>query len=264
MSGQKIPVIQIILAALFIALALFSGSTALYYSAIIFACFAAIQFFAVIAKPKKLSKSEFDELDKKYSGKVLVIDALSLILVLAETAIIYFVFAGLKENAYKSVAQTAVFTSNPQGLLFMAAFLFSISTIGWIIHYAARKIFGSDYWQYYFNRKNVGFDTQKIYGFVSIAALVLAVPALVFGFADYSAIRDNGVHLNNWGKLNPVEYTWSDVLEIQEFAGKENPFYVISFSSKEKWNTSNEKWSAPQEQVIEFISVKSGKEIEKN
>ncbi|MDO8633790.1 MAG: hypothetical protein Q7K34_00695 [archaeon] len=261
MSGQKIPVVQVILAALLIGLALFSGNPALYYPAIIFACFAMLKFFTAVAKPKKLSEKEFDELDKKYSGKVFAIDALSIILVLVETAAIYLVLAGVKENAYNSIANAAVFISNPQGLLFVAAFLFSLSTIGWLVWIAVKNIFGPEYWVYYYNRRGVGFDTKKIYGFISLGALLLAVPALVFGFMDYSLILDNGIHLGNWGRLSPVDYAWGDISEIQEFTNGKNTFYLIKFSNGDTWNTSNEKWNVEESLVIEFISSKAGKEI---
>ena len=264
MSGEKIQVVQLIVLVLLLGLALFSGIPALYYPAIIFACFAVVKFFATVAKPKKLSEKEFEALDKKYSGKVFAIDGLSIILVLAGTAVIYLVLAGVKENAYAMAAQAAVFVSNPQGLLFVAAFLLSLSTAGWLVWIAVKNIFGEEYWVYYYNRRGVGFDTKKIYSFISMGAFVLAVPALAFGFMDYSFIADSGVHLGNWGKIMPVDYAWSAVSKIQEFNATENTFYLITFSNGETWNTSNEKWNAEESQVIGFISSKAGIGIQKN
>ncbi|PIN85449.1 MAG: hypothetical protein COV47_02060 [Candidatus Diapherotrites archaeon CG11_big_fil_rev_8_21_14_0_20_37_9] len=249
----------IIAAIIIIALFAFSGMPALYYSAIVFAAFASIAFFQKIAEPPKIAKAEFEKFGAKYSKKVLLVDALSIILVLAGATVFYFVFAFLKNQIYSNFQ--GFFVSNPQGLLFIAAFLISLGSVGWLIRGAVKILFGDEYWKYYYNRPEVGFDTKKIYRIISICTILLAVPALMLGFNDYSIVMEQGILLNDWTRLEPQQIAWSQISGIRLAGYESNDFYIIDFTTGEKWNLSNENWNASESEVIGFISQKSGVQI---
>lgn len=251
-----------VVGVVFILLLFAQGIPSIYYAAIIFFSFASIKFFTRIAKPSPISKREFLKLDAKFSKKVLGVDALSILLVLGGSAVLYFFFSLLKTQAYAETTSNRLFVSNPQGMLFIAAFLFCLSIVGWIIHWAVKRVWGNEYWKYYFHRSEVGFDTEKVYRVISIIALLLAAPFLFFGFLDFSSINENGLQVNDWTKIEPVQYRWEEIVSITSFQ-KENKksFYVITFSNATKWNLSNENWNVDKREVMAFISEKSGIEI---
>ncbi len=244
-------------------LLLFSqGIPSIYYAAIIFFSFASIKFFARIAKPPAISKNEFIKLDTKFSKKVLGVDALSILLVMVGSMVMYFFFSLLKAQAYAETTANNLFVSNPQGMLFIAAFLFCLSLAGWAIQWAVKRTWGNEYWKYYYHRPQVGFDTEKVYRVISVSALLLAAPFLLFGFLDFSSINESGLRVNDWTKIEPIQYRWNEV-SIISVVQKENEkmVYVITFSNATKWNLSNENWNANEREVMAFISEKSGTEI---
>lgn len=252
----------VLAAAVLFLLAFGSKTPALYYAAIVIVSFVAVRFFAVVARPPAISKNEFLELNQKYAKKVFWVDLFSILFVLIGSALLFLFLNFIKQRTYAGALENAVFESSPQGLLFLASFLLLLSIAGWLFKAAVKILFGSEYWKYYYNRPEVGFDTEKIYRIISVAALLLAIPCLLLGFLDHSVVTENGLRISSWEKINTVEQGWGSISKITAF-GTENggSFYAIAFSDSTSWNLSNEKWNAAEEQVIAYISQKSGVNI---
>lgn len=255
--------IFVVLIAIGLPIFFFLQVPALHYSVIVFFSFSAAWFFARIAKPPKIPKAEFEKLDSKYSKHVFFVDAVSIVIVLSASVVLYFFLAFLKNIFYSQAAFDSVFVSNPQGLLFLAGFLLSLSLSGWVVHAAVKNFFGADYWNYYYNRPGVGFDTKKIYKVISVCLLLLSGPALVLGFDDYTVVTGSGIVLNDWARLGPKQVAWQDVSKIELVwdASTGKDFYVVSFYDGQKWNMSNENWAVGAKPVVDFISQKSGTDI---
>lgn len=231
------------------------------YPVVLVAVFLSLYFFRIFFRTQKISKDEFARLHAKFKNLPKKIDFFAIFFVVAQTIIAHFFFSSLKAMLHAAPSE-AVFTSNPQGLVFMAAFLYSIGTAGWLIKAGATFFLGKDYWVYYYNTKDAGFDTEKVYRFISAATMLLFIPALAFGLQDYTYLTEDGIMLNDWTALNSGFYQWGTIESIQKFPAEGgNSFYVINFFGGKKWNMSNEKWDAEKASVIGFISEKSGKAV---
>src|SRR3989338_2988676 len=247
----------------FAALFLSSGNfSSVAYALVIGIVFFAIEFFRKTFKPPKISREEFEELNAKYKKNVDWIDIGSIVALVVETGIVFFLVTTIKQYLLP-ITQGTVFFSNPVGLIFLGSFLFSLATIGWIMDWIVSKRFGKKYWIYYYHLPRAGFDSKKVYSIISIIGLLTGFPALVFGLQDYTIVtNDNGINLNDWTRVTEKHYGWSDIESIRSSTQNEKKHYTISFSDGTNWSTSNERWNADEKKVMEFISIKSHREIE--
>jgi len=247
------------LLGLVLLLAYFAGisSGILVYAAIAIFVFIAVEYFRAKFPPPRISKKRRKQLDKKYERYPLIVDGLSLALMVIEILLLYFLLKNIKLLVINTPGN-AIYLSNPQGEIFLVAFLLSLSSIGWIIDSAAKIALGSDYWNYYYNQKYVGFNTKKVYKVVSIAAFLLAMPLAYIGLKDASYITSEGIFLHSWKNTEIKNYSWEDVAAIKKVSNKNSGFYVILFKDGTEWNTSNERWNSNEEEVIYYIKQKAG------
>ncbi|MDO8428723.1 MAG: hypothetical protein Q7S92_05920 [Candidatus Diapherotrites archaeon] len=256
-NGLKL-IAFIILAGLLVITAF--ANTALIYSFILFCVFASLHYLRRQFKPEKISAKEFAELEEKFEKYTKWIDLASIVFVLIEASIIYFIFSSIKDSFF-TLPATVLFASNPQGELFLAGFLIALGTSGWIIEFLVNLVFGKKYWQYYYNTEYVKMQTRKVYHWISIISLIIAMPVLFIGFQSHASISSEGIYLNTGLDLETKYYSWNEIQQIEKHSGQEQEFYVVRFENGKKWNTSNEKWNQEQTIVMNYISARSQKMI---
>ncbi len=147
----------------------------LIYAAIISIVIITLNLLREKYKPKPISKKQYLQLDKLYKKYNNIIDLSVVPLVFIETYILYKVLNILKDNII-TIPKYAIYTSNPKGQIFLAAFILSISTIGWLYHKIIKITLEDKYWTYYCNRSEVKLNTKKVYKYISVIGILISIP----------------------------------------------------------------------------------------
>src|SRR3989338_345765 len=161
------------------------------YALVVAVSLAALRLLRSTMPVARLSPALRKKLSAKYSRFVFWVDAGSVVLVFALSAI-YFVFFSLFKSLLLPAPAAAVFYSAPTAELFTAAFTLAIATAGDAARSAVFLTLGGDFWRYY-AAERAWFDTQKAYSPIKIFFLLLTIPFLVDGMQHHVAITGRGI-----------------------------------------------------------------------